>query len=237
MAGIWTSQATLAPVFGDRVLPTTYLFTLAAGRRPDSDRERSSSRPSSPTACRPTRCRSSSTTRSPASLTFDRLIMGFMGLGLIVGVAALGVITAARRRRAAPADRRPARDRLPAADGAGELPDRVVVHRAHVDRRRHRPRPRRRATTSSATPRRTPSWAEPGLHRALADPRPSSSSSSTPSPSRTTFLPAAPRRARLPRRSTPLPVGAPLVIARYEESKLGVACTGFHSGRAAIQYG
>ena len=29
-----------------------------------------------------------------ASLTFDRLIMGFMGLGLIVGVAALGVITA-----------------------------------------------------------------------------------------------------------------------------------------------
>ena len=28
------------------------------------------------------------------SLTFDRLIMGFMGLGLIVGVAALGVISA-----------------------------------------------------------------------------------------------------------------------------------------------
>ena len=29
-----------------------------------------------------------------ASLTFDRLIMAFMGLGLIVGVTALGVITA-----------------------------------------------------------------------------------------------------------------------------------------------
>jgi len=28
-----------------------------------------------------------------ASLTFDRLIMGFMGLGLIVGVAAVGVIS------------------------------------------------------------------------------------------------------------------------------------------------
>jgi len=28
------------------------------------------------------------------SLTFDRLVMGFMGLGLIVGVAALGVISA-----------------------------------------------------------------------------------------------------------------------------------------------
>jgi putative ABC transport system permease protein len=28
-----------------------------------------------------------------ANLTFDRLIMGFMGLGLIVGVAALGVIS------------------------------------------------------------------------------------------------------------------------------------------------
>jgi putative ABC transport system permease protein len=29
-----------------------------------------------------------------ASVTFDRLIMGFMGLGLIVGVAALGVVSA-----------------------------------------------------------------------------------------------------------------------------------------------
>src|SRR5439155_5809223 len=29
-----------------------------------------------------------------ANLTFDRLIEGFMGLGLIVGVAALGVISA-----------------------------------------------------------------------------------------------------------------------------------------------
>ena len=29
-----------------------------------------------------------------ASLTFNRLILGFMGLGLVVGVAALGVISA-----------------------------------------------------------------------------------------------------------------------------------------------
>jgi putative ABC transport system permease protein len=29
-----------------------------------------------------------------ASLTFDRLIEGFMGLGLLVGVAALGVMSA-----------------------------------------------------------------------------------------------------------------------------------------------
>ena len=34
MAGIWTSQATLAPVFGDRVLPTTYLFALQPGVDP-----------------------------------------------------------------------------------------------------------------------------------------------------------------------------------------------------------
>ena len=42
-----------------------------------------------------------------------------MGLGLVVGVAALGVISARVGRRAAPADRRAARDRLPQADGAG----------------------------------------------------------------------------------------------------------------------
>ena len=34
MAGIWTSQATLTPVFGDRVLPTTYLFKLNPGVDP-----------------------------------------------------------------------------------------------------------------------------------------------------------------------------------------------------------
>ena len=39
MAGIWTSQATLAPAFGDRVRPTTYLFALEQGRRSDSDRK------------------------------------------------------------------------------------------------------------------------------------------------------------------------------------------------------
>jgi len=93
MAGIWTSQRTLAPVFGNRVLPTTYLFSLqrgvdakaaaaglesaflAHGMEADALRELLAETVS-------------------ASLTFNRLIMGFMGLGLIVGVAALGVITA-----------------------------------------------------------------------------------------------------------------------------------------------
>ena len=54
MAGIWTSQATLTPIFGDRVLPTTYLFKLSPAstrRRP----RRSSRPPSSPTGCKPTR--------------------------------------------------------------------------------------------------------------------------------------------------------------------------------------
>ena len=50
-----------------------------------------------------------------ASLTFDRLIEGFMGLGLIVGVAALGVDQRPLGRRAPPADRRPARHRVPPA--------------------------------------------------------------------------------------------------------------------------
>ena len=95
--------------------PTSYLFTLKPGVDPDGDRAAGSSQPSSPTACRQTSLQKLLDDASRASLTFDRLIDGFMGLGLIVGVAALGVISARVGRRAPPADRRPARDRLPDA--------------------------------------------------------------------------------------------------------------------------
>ena len=75
-----------------------------------------------------------------ANVTFNRLIQGFMGLGLLVGVAALGVISA-RAVVEGMADRRHARNRIPDANGAGRVPARVVLHRSHLDRRRNRSRP------------------------------------------------------------------------------------------------
>jgi putative ABC transport system permease protein len=93
MAGIWTSQSTLAPVFGDRVIPTTYFFTLQQGIDPQSEAKALES------AFLANGMQADSLQKLlddvvAGNLTFDRLIMGFMGLGLIVGVAALGVISA-----------------------------------------------------------------------------------------------------------------------------------------------
>jgi putative ABC transport system permease protein len=93
MAGVWTSQATLAPVFGDRVLPTTHLFALRSGVDPASTAKKLES------AFLANGMQADSLQKLlsdavSANLTFNRLIEGFMGLGLIVGVAALGVITA-----------------------------------------------------------------------------------------------------------------------------------------------
>jgi putative ABC transport system permease protein len=93
MAGIWTSQSTLTPVFGDRVLPTTHLFALRSGVDPASTAKKLES------AFLANGMQADSLKKLlndavSANLTFDRLIEGFMGLGLIVGVAALGVITA-----------------------------------------------------------------------------------------------------------------------------------------------
>jgi putative ABC transport system permease protein len=93
MAGIWTSQGTLAPVFGERVLPTTHLFAL----RPPVDAGATAKQLESAFVAHGMEADSLQKLLDDtvsASLTFDRLIMGFMGLGLIVGVAALGVISA-----------------------------------------------------------------------------------------------------------------------------------------------
>ena len=93
MAGIWTSQRTLARVFADRVLPTTHLFALQKGVDPGA----TATKLESAFLANGMQADSLAKLLSDAvgaSLTFDRLIMGFMGLGLIVGVAALGVITA-----------------------------------------------------------------------------------------------------------------------------------------------
>ncbi len=93
MAGVWTSQSSLTPVFGDRVLPTTYFFTVRDGIDPESEAK------SIESAFLANGMEADSLQKLlddvvSGSLTFDRLIMGFMGLGLIVGVAALGVISA-----------------------------------------------------------------------------------------------------------------------------------------------
>lgn len=93
MIGLSTSQATLEHVFPGRVAPTIHYFATAPGVDPDAaageleevfllhgldaesiaavvDEEMATNR------------------------TFNRLLQGFMGLGLVVGVAALGVISA-----------------------------------------------------------------------------------------------------------------------------------------------
>jgi putative ABC transport system permease protein len=93
MTGIWTSQATLSPVFGRRVLPTTQLFDLSPG----VDAHVTAKKLESTFLANGMQADSLQKLLDDAvgaSLTFDRLIEGFMGLGLIVGVAALGVITA-----------------------------------------------------------------------------------------------------------------------------------------------
>ena len=93
MAGIWTSQSTLTPTFGDRVLPTTHLFKLRPGVDPQAEAKVLES------AFLAHGMQADSLQKLlddfvSGNLTFNRLIMGFMGLGLIVGVAALGVISA-----------------------------------------------------------------------------------------------------------------------------------------------
>jgi putative ABC transport system permease protein len=93
MGGIWTSQASLAPIFGARVLPTTHLFAV----QPTVDPSRAATQLESAflaNGMEADSLRDLLDEAVSASLTFDRLVMGFMALGLIVGVAALGVITA-----------------------------------------------------------------------------------------------------------------------------------------------
>jgi putative ABC transport system permease protein len=93
MGGIWTSQRSLAPVFGNRVLPTIHLFALAPGVDAKTTAQRLES------TFLPNGMQADSLAETlhdlvAANVTMNRIVMGFMGLGLIVGVAALGVITA-----------------------------------------------------------------------------------------------------------------------------------------------
>jgi putative ABC transport system permease protein len=90
MAGISTSQRALRP-FGDRARPTMYLVALAPG----VDADQFATRLESAFLGNGMQAESfeSLARKSVANtMVFLRLIEGFMGLGLVVGVAALGVI-------------------------------------------------------------------------------------------------------------------------------------------------
>jgi putative ABC transport system permease protein len=93
MQGIWTSQQTLAGAYGDRVRPTAYYYALAQGVDPGA----TATRLESTFVANGLEADALEQVLEDAirvSWTFNRLIQGFMGLGLIVGIAALGVISA-----------------------------------------------------------------------------------------------------------------------------------------------
>ena len=93
MLGISTSEETLVETFPGRIEPTVHYFGLAPGvDAADAAAELE-------TAFLASGLEAESIQQVvddavAASLTFNRLIQGFMGLGLLVGVAALGVISA-----------------------------------------------------------------------------------------------------------------------------------------------
>lgn len=93
MVGISTSQETLEHAFPGRVQPTIHYFGTAPGVDPEDTAARLES------AFLGNGLEAQSIQQVvddtvAASMTFNRLIQGFMGLGLVVGVAALGVISA-----------------------------------------------------------------------------------------------------------------------------------------------
>lgn len=93
MLGISTSQRTVASAFPGRAHPTIHYFDLAPGVDP----ERAAERIESAFLSDGMEAESIAEVLDDAvgaSLTFNRLIQGFMALGLVVGVAALGVISA-----------------------------------------------------------------------------------------------------------------------------------------------
>jgi len=93
MTGIWTSQATLTPVFGNRVLPTTYYFKLNPGVNPTTT-AKTLQNAFMANGLKADSMQKLLNQAIGASLVIDHLIEGFLALGLIVGIAALGVVTA-----------------------------------------------------------------------------------------------------------------------------------------------
>ncbi len=93
MMGLSTSQETLAGAFPGRARPTIHYLQIAPGVDPDG----AAARLEAAFLARGMEAESTQEIveeATEASVTFNRLIQGFMGLGLVVGVAALGVISA-----------------------------------------------------------------------------------------------------------------------------------------------
>lgn len=93
MFGISTSQRAVTAAFPGRAEPTIHYFQTAPGRDAAQVAERLESRFLA-NGMQAEAIKDVVEENMEASLTFNRLILGFMGLGLIVGVAALGVISA-----------------------------------------------------------------------------------------------------------------------------------------------
>jgi putative ABC transport system permease protein len=93
LAGIWTSQETLGGAYGDRARPTAYWYALDEG----VDARAVAPKLESAFVANGLEADALEEVLEDTiavSWTFNRLIQGFMGLGLIVGIAALGVISA-----------------------------------------------------------------------------------------------------------------------------------------------
>jgi putative ABC transport system permease protein len=93
MAGISTSQATLSTAFPGRARPTIHYLAVAPGVDPDAAAARLESAFLA-NGLEAESIRKVVDDTLAANRTFNRLIQGFMALGLVVGVAALGVISA-----------------------------------------------------------------------------------------------------------------------------------------------
>ena len=93
MYGISTSQRTLAAAYGHRVRPTAYYYAVASG----VDARAMAPKLEAAFVANGLEAESMEKIVDDAlgvQLTFNRIIEGFMGLGLFVGIAALGVISA-----------------------------------------------------------------------------------------------------------------------------------------------
>ena len=93
MVGLWTSHQTAAAIFGTRAVPTIQHLRVRPGVDPDAAARRLE-RAFLENGMEARSVRSILREAVGASYTVNWLLLGFMGLGLIVGVAALGVVSA-----------------------------------------------------------------------------------------------------------------------------------------------
>jgi putative ABC transport system permease protein len=92
MVGISTPQQTLAPL-GAEATPTVWYFKVGSGVDPVAEAD-SLEAAFLASGMQATAQSDALHDAVSASLTFQYLILGFLGLGLVIGVAALGVISA-----------------------------------------------------------------------------------------------------------------------------------------------